>query len=130
MSRGFRQRWRERGSRIVRLTLSFDDIMEFALALLALSPDELRGLGWTLADRKRLLNRLLASGRQAQRVDPQELGQTRLTIRIRAGEVAKLQAFAVKELPKAASNAAMLDRALAALRSATDANDVEDGEPG
>jgi hypothetical protein len=32
--------------------LPFDDIMEFALALLSLSPTELDALGWTFADRK------------------------------------------------------------------------------
>jgi hypothetical protein len=60
------QRRRERGGRAARFLLPFDDIMEFALALLSVSPSELGDLGWTFADRKRLLDHLLASGRAAQ----------------------------------------------------------------
>src|SRR3546814_4802443 len=50
-----------------RVRLPFDDIMEFAIALLSISPQELEALRWTFADRKRLLDHLLASGRAAQR---------------------------------------------------------------
>src|SRR3546814_5045659 len=57
-----------------RVRLPFDDIMEFAIALLSISPQELEALRWTFADRKRLLDHLLASGRAAQGVDPERLG--------------------------------------------------------
>jgi hypothetical protein len=73
------RRWRERGGRPVRLALSFDDIMEIALALLALSPVELEALGWSFADRKRLLDHFLASGKSAQGTDPATLGEVTLT---------------------------------------------------
>jgi hypothetical protein len=72
--RGPSRRWRERGGWLVRLALSFDDIMEIALALLALSPVELEALGWSFADRKRLLDHFLASGKSAQGTDPATLG--------------------------------------------------------
>lgn len=45
MTRGPIQRWRERVRRTVRIVLTFDDIMEFALALLSVSPAELETLG-------------------------------------------------------------------------------------
>jgi hypothetical protein len=41
--------WRARGGRRVRIALPFDDIMEFALALLSATPEELEELGWTFA---------------------------------------------------------------------------------
>ncbi len=59
------RRWRDRGGRTIKLVLTFTDIMEVALALLALSPDELDALGWTFSDRYRILNQFLASAKQA-----------------------------------------------------------------
>lgn len=119
MSRGPIRRWRERGNRTVRLMLPFDDIMEFALALLSVSPAELRTLGWTFADRKRLLDHCLASGRAAQAADPASLGTTPIELSLPQRDVDRLQVFARRELPRAASNAAMLDRVLAALDAAS-----------
>jgi hypothetical protein len=87
------QRWRERGGRTVRIALPFDDIMEIALALLALSPAELEALGWSFADRKRLLDRFLASGKAAQRTDREALGRTRLDLRLPLRDVRRLQTF-------------------------------------
>ena len=66
VKRSLGQRWRERGGRMVRIVLPFDDVMEFALALPALTPVELEALGWTFADRKRLLDHFLASGKTVQ----------------------------------------------------------------
>ena len=104
------RRWRERAGRIIRLQLPFDDIMEFALALLALSPEELESLGWSFADRKRLLDYFLRSGKAAQNVDPEVLGRTPLTLALPARDVARLRRFATRQLPTLATNAAMLDR--------------------
>ena len=104
------KRWRERGGRTVRLALSFDDIMEIALALLSLSPAELEALGWSFADRKRLLDHFLASGKMAQRQDPATLGRSLLKLRLPLRDVRRLRTFVHRELPKAASNAAVLDR--------------------
>jgi hypothetical protein len=104
------QRWRERGGRTVRLALAFDDIMEIALALLGLAPAELDALGWTFADRKRLLDHFLASGKAAQRNDPATLSDTRRELRLPLRDVRRLRTFVHRELPKAASNAALLDR--------------------
>ena len=103
-------RWRERGSRVVRLALPFEDIMEIALALLTLTPDEMKGLGWTFADRKRLLDRFLASGKAAQRSDPATLGRARLELRLPLRDVRRLRMFVHRDLPKVASNAAAIDR--------------------
>src|SRR3546814_12478893 len=63
MTRGPLRKWRERGGRRVRIALPFDDNMEFALALLSVSPEELAALGWSFSDRKRLLD-----GPEARRV--------------------------------------------------------------
>jgi hypothetical protein len=115
--RGPSQRWRERGGRIFRLALPFDDIMEVALALVALSPAELETLGWTFADRKRLLDYFLASGKAAQRTNPTKLGETRLELALPQRDVRRLQTFVRRDLPKAASNAAVLDRLGAALNA-------------
>jgi len=104
------KQWRERGGRTVRLALSFDDIMEIALALLSLSPVELEALGWRFADRKRLLDHFLASGKAAQRQDPASLGQSMLELRLPLRDIWRLRTFVHRELPKAASNAAVLDR--------------------
>ena len=119
MTRGPIRRWRERGSRPVRLLLTFDDIMEFALALLSLAPGELRALGWSFADRKRLLDHFLASGKVAQRTRPEHLSTMPIDLSVPQRDVDRLQHFARRELPKAASNAAMLDRVLAALDAAS-----------
>lgn len=103
----------------MRLLLTFDDIMEFALALLSLSPAELQALGWSFADRKRLLDHFLASGRVAQGARPEQLPMMPIDLAVPQRDVDRLQLFARRELPKAASNAAMLDRVLAALDAAS-----------
>lgn len=102
----------------MRLALPFDDIMEVALALLALSPAELEALGWSFADRKRLLDRFLASGKAAQKTDRAVLGRTRLDFRLPMQDIRRLRTFVARELPKAASNAALLDRLSGALDAA------------
>ena len=101
-----------------RLQLPFNDIMEFALALLSISPQELEALGWSFADRKRFLDHFLASGRAADSVKPEELGNTPIEIVVPKADLERLQQFAVRELPKAASNARMIDRVLSALDEA------------
>lgn len=128
MSRGPIRRWRERGGRTVRLLLPFDDIMEFALALLSVSPAELEALGWTFADRKRLLDHFLASGKAAQGTPPDALPALPIELAIPRRDVDRLQRFARTELPRAASNAAMLDRVLAALNAAS--HRIDDGRAG
>ncbi|QJU58208.1 hypothetical protein HL653_10750 [Sphingomonas sp. AP4-R1] len=110
MSRGPLKRWRERGGRSVRVSLPFADIMEVALALLALSPEELVALGWTFADRKRLLDHFLASGKEAQKADRASLDQTLLTLRLPVRDIQRLQRFARRELPKAATHAGIIER--------------------
>lgn len=102
----------------VRLRLPFDDIMEFAIALLTISPIELEALGWSFADRKRFLDHFLASGRAAQGVKPELLGVTPIEIVVPKADLTRLQQFAVRELPKAASNTRMIDRVLGALDEA------------
>lgn len=114
---GFRW-WRECGGRMLRIALPFDDIMEFALALLSISPDELEKLGWTFADRKRLLDHFLASGRAAQGVPHGALPTKLITLRLPRHDVVRLQAFARRELPKQASDALILDRVLTILDAA------------
>ncbi|HKU08126.1 MAG TPA: hypothetical protein VJR30_18830 [Bradyrhizobium sp.] len=102
----------------MRLRLPFDDIMEFAIALLSISPHELEALGWSFADRKRFLDHFLASGRAAQGVKLEHLGKMLIEIVIPKADLSRLQQFAVRELPKAASNAAVIDRVLGALDEA------------
>ncbi len=119
MTRGPIRRWRERGGRTVRLVLPFDDIMEFALALLAVTPAELEALGWTFGDRKRLLDHFLASGKAAQGSKPEDLSRMPITLALPQRDVDRLLRFARRELPKAASNAGMIDRVLAALDTAS-----------
>jgi hypothetical protein len=118
MIRGPIRSWRERGGRRVNIALRFDDIMEFALALLSVSPEELEELGWTFADRKRLLDHFMRSGKTAQTVSRDVLGQTLINLRLPRRDIARLQRFARRALPKAASNAAMLDRTLQVLDAA------------
>lgn len=102
----------------VRLRLPFDDIMEFAIALLSISPHELEALGWSFADRKRFLDHFLASGRAAQGVKLENLGKMLIEIVVPKADLSRLQQFAVREVPKAASNAAVIDRVLGALDEA------------
>jgi len=116
MRRGPLARW-QRGGRTVRLLLTFDDIMEFALALLSVSPVGLRELGWTFADRKRLLDHFLASGREAQLAAPEQLRTLPIELVVPQRDIDRLLRFARKELPKAITNAAMLDRVLKVLES-------------
>lgn len=110
MSRGPLQRWRERGGRGVNITLPFADLMEIALALLALSPDELDALGWTFLDRKRILDQFLASGRQAQKTHRASLERTDFTLRLPIRDIRRLQSFAWRELPKRATRASVIER--------------------
>ena len=119
MSRGPIRRWRERGGRPARIVLPFDDIMEFALALRAVTPAELETLGWTFADRKRLLDHFLASGKAAQGTRPMDLPKLPIELVVPQRDLDRLQRFARRELPKAATNAAMLDRVAAALDAAS-----------
>jgi len=110
MTRGPFRMWRERGGRIVRLALPFADIMEVALALLALTPAELASLEWTFEDRKRLLDHFLASGKQAQKQEPDTLDRTMLILRLPVRDIRRLLRFAQRDLPKRASRAAVIDR--------------------
>jgi len=118
MTKGPLQSWRERGGRRAVIVLPFDDIMEFALALLSVPPEELEELGWSFADRKRLLDHFLKSGKVAQGVARETLGQTLITLPLPRRDIALLQRFARRALPKAASSAAMLDRVLRVLDAA------------
>lgn len=110
MSRGLRQRWRERGARTVWIRMPFADLMEVALALLALTPDELGVLGWRFEDRKRLLEHVLASGRVADTLARDVLEQAIIAIRLPLRDVRRLQTFARRELPKHVSRAAVIER--------------------
>lgn len=118
MRRGPLRRWRERGGRIVRVLLPFEDIMDVALALLALQPHELAKLGWSFAARKRLLEHFLVAGKEADAIDPAALDRTILTLRLPLRDVRRLQDFTRRELPKMASRAAVIDRLEAALDAA------------
>lgn len=89
--------------------------MEFALALLSVPPEQLEELGWSFADRKRLLDYFLRSGKAAQRITADRLGAMPIELSLPQRDVDRLQHFARRELPKAASNAAVIDRVLAAL---------------
>ena len=119
MSRTLLRRWRERGGRAVRIVLPFDDVMAFALALLSVSPAELEALGWTFAERKRLLDHFVDAARSAQGTPPEALSSLPIEVAIPQRDVDRLQRFARRELPKAASDAAMLDRVLRALDGAS-----------
>lgn len=118
MTRGPLQRWRERGGRTVGVSLPFSDIMEVALALLALSPGELAALGWSFSARKRVLEHFLAAGKQADAIDRAALDRTILTLRLPLRDVRRLQQFARRDLPKMASRADVIDRLETALNSA------------
>ena len=111
--------WNRRGGRPVDLALSFADIMEVALALLSLTPAELEELGWSFEDRKRLLDHLLRSGKEAQEVRRASLQKAHLKLRLPARDVRRLQHFVRRELPKAASNAGVIERLGAALDAAS-----------
>lgn len=109
MKRSLQQRWRERGGRMVHIVLPFDDIMEFALALLALTPVELEALDWTFADRKRLLDHFLASGKNVQGRKAEDIAKIPIELALPQRDVDRLQHFARRELPKAASNPGVID---------------------
>jgi hypothetical protein len=115
MSRNLLRSWRERGWPSVTIALPFDDIMEFALALLSAPPEELEELNWSFADRKRLLDHFLRSGKAAQGVARDVLGQTLIRLHLPQCDIARLQRFARRALPKAVSNAAVLNRVLPVL---------------
>lgn len=116
------QRWRKRGGRTVSLRLPFADIMEVALALLSLSPDELAALGWSFAARKRVLEYFLAAGKQADVIGRAELDQTILTLRLPLRDIHRLQNFARRQLPKVATRAKVIDRLEEALDAALGEN--------
>ena len=118
MTRSPLQRWRERGGRTVSVRLPFADIMEVALALLALSPDELAALGWSFAARKRVLEYFLKAGKQADAIDRAELEQTVLTLRLPLRDVHRLRKFAQRALPKVATRAKVIGRLEDALDTA------------
>src|SRR3546814_14794825 len=83
-----------------RVRLPFDDIMEFAIALLSISPQELEALRWTFADRQRLLDHLLASGRAAQGFAPERLGMLPIEIRLHTDDLTKQPQLPVPALPQ------------------------------
>lgn len=118
MKRGLTQRWRSRGGRTIRIVLAFDDIMEFALALLSLSPAELEELGWTFADRKRLLGYFLECGKAAQGMAPEKVGDMPIELSLPQRDVARLRLFARRELPRTAANARVINRVLKTLDQA------------
>ncbi|WP_099046479.1 MULTISPECIES: hypothetical protein [Pseudomonadota] len=120
VKRALVERWKSRRGRGVQLRLPFDDIMEFAIALLSISPQELELLGWSFADRKRLLDHFLASGRAAQETDPEALGATPIELTIPRADLERLRRFAVREFPKAASHAAVAERVLRAIEAVPD----------
>ncbi|WP_293975652.1 hypothetical protein [Sphingomonas sp.] len=92
------------------MPLPFADVMEVALALLALSPDELAALGWSFAARKRLLEHFLAADKQADVIERTALDRAVLTLRLPLRDVRRLQHFTRRELPKMASRADVIDR--------------------
>ncbi|GAC1580484.1 MAG: hypothetical protein NVS3B5_14140 [Sphingomicrobium sp.] len=116
---GLLQRWRERDGRNVRIVLHFDDLMAFALALLSAQPAEIDALGWSFADRKRLLDHFLVAGKAAQGLPYDTLGQAIIAVDLPQGDIAPLQRFARRSLPMAAPDAAMLDRVLRVLDAAS-----------
>lgn len=104
---------------MVHIVLPFDDIMEFALALLGLTPVELEALGWTFADRKRLLDHFLASGKAVQGSKVEDIARMPVELAVPQHDVDRLQQFARRVLPKAVSNAGVIDRVLDALNHAS-----------
>ena len=82
-------------------------------------PEELEALGWSFADRKRLLDHFLRSGKAVQWIAPDRLGAMPIELRLPQRDVDRLQHFARRELPKAASSAGVIDRVLAALDRAS-----------
>lgn len=97
--------------------LEFDDLMALSLALLSLAPPELDALGWSFANRKRLLDHLLSAAKAAQGLPHDTLAHAQITINLPQRDVDRLQGFARRTLPKAAPNAAMLDRVLSVLNA-------------
>lgn len=118
MTRHLLERWRKPKPDDVPVRLPFSDIMEFAIALLSISPRELRTLGWTFAQRKWLLDHMLACGRAAEGIEPNKLATKQIELRLPNKDLVRLQHFAVRELPTGASNAAVIDRVLTALDEA------------
>src|SRR3546814_8762067 len=94
-----------------------------ASAVLSVSREKLEALGWCFADRKRLLDHFLRSGKAAQRIAPDRLGAMPIELRLPQRDVDRLQHFARRELPKAASSAGVIDRVLAALDRASHRQD-------
>ena len=90
--------------------------MEFALAPLAISPAELETLGWSFADRKRLIDWLLTASEAAQGIDPAVVGKSPIELALPHRDVDRLLTFARRELPREASRADVVDWVLDALR--------------
>ena len=105
------ERWRKPKPDDVPVRLPFSDIMEFAMALLSISPRELRALGWTFAQRKRLLDHMLAFGRDAEGIEPNKLATKQIELRLPKKDLVRLQHFAVRGLPKATSDGGHRPRA-------------------
>ncbi|WP_255325682.1 MULTISPECIES: hypothetical protein [Sphingobium] len=76
------KRWRKPKPDDVPVRLPFSDIMEFAIALVSISPCELRALGWTFAQRKRLLDHMLACGRAAEGIESNMLATKQIELRL------------------------------------------------
>src|SRR3546814_21140051 len=114
MTRGPLRKWRERGGRRVRIALPFDDIMEFALALLSVSPEELEALGWSFTCRKRLLDHFLRSRKAAPLIAPERTGRVPLQLRLTSRDVGRPQHIASRVLPQATSRSGVTDRAIPA----------------
>jgi hypothetical protein len=118
VTRHLLERWRKPKPEDVPVRLPFSDIIEFAIALLSISPRELQALRWTFAQRKWLLDHMLACGRSAEGIEPNKLATKQIELRLPNKVLVRLHHFAVRELPKGASNAAVIDRVLTALDEA------------
>lgn len=117
MTRHLLERWRKPKPDDVPVRLPFCDIMSSRCASVDLAP-ELRALGWTFAQRKWLLDHMLACGRAAEGIEPNKLATKQIELRLPNKGLVRFAAFAVRELPKGASNAAVIDRVLTALDEA------------
>ena len=85
MTRSLLKGWRKPKPDDVPVRLPFSHIMEFAMALLSISPHELRALGLTFAHRKRLLDHMLACGRAAEGIESNKLTTKQIELRLPKG---------------------------------------------
>ncbi|WP_395336928.1 hypothetical protein WBP06_21010 [Novosphingobium sp. BL-8H] len=108
----------------VCVTLPLEVILEFAIALPSMGPEQIAALGWTRTDRKRLLDHFLAAGRAVQGVDPDHLAEMPIEIALPRRDLDHLRRFAARELPRSARSTAMLDRVLRALDQAVHSRDL------